>query len=398
MKRFITISLLLVALVGCKKKDDTEDKSITDPLSNFKQIDLSTSDMLLYRKIKDADLELFSITTAGEVIKQFLPVGEDSLIPDHSIESVISLSTEYFHIVLENKSYDDSTFLINKQTGAVYPFTTTIGYNSSIETDNLNNIYYLNDESQLVRVNLSNPQTANEQIISFPEDHVSYFAVSHEGNVVYDGDYDSEDILRGISINGEMKSLPHTGSWTRPFLGTDGIIHYLNELPDNTDDHLFDVSFAPIDTKYNTITNDFPTSFNSMHIIKGKQMYLFNTYYGLFHLDKNNILVSSIQYIDLEFDKLVNIEVNDDFYYIAYQTKTEKFVLAKVEPVSGTFEKLIDGRYEISNFAVKADNTVYFKALDTQEFTSVIGKISPSKEITILAKDFSGDVTFIPLQ
>jgi len=99
-----------------------------------------------------------------------------------------------------------------------------------------------------------------------------------------------------------------------------------------------------------------------------------------------------------EMEEFVTMKANSKCYYAVYKKTNGATVLCKIDPATAEVSNIIENRYEVISIGVTEDNTVYFKALDLQTFTSIIAKVDDSKSITVIDNDFAEETEFIVLE
>jgi len=391
MKNTLIITLAILAMIACNKDEDTTDAV----LENTESADLSDAKLLIAHYDKSEYNTIIHQITKDDRIEElaFTPERKDFYYTQVDVSNPLRLSKQY--IALEIGSFQ---YLLDIYTGKLNKVSLEISQYSSFYSDNNGYVYYQNTQHQVVKCNLSASTKPTEEIYSFKEDCIVDFVIDEQGNMVYYANYDDEPVLRAVSaVGNEKKNLPNNSRDMDPYLSVDGKITYTN-LFRGYGEYMVKVGFNPISADTIFVGEHFP-AYKSAHIRMEKAGYNIMYYrHSFFHIDSQNHVTELNDDNVWEMEEFVTMKANSKCYYAVYKKTNGATVLCKIDPATAEVSNIIENRYEVISIGVTEDNTVYFKALDLQTFTSIIAKVDDSKSITVIDNDFAEETEFIVLE
>lgn len=419
MKRIIALLFIVSIFItySCHKDsseildqgvDITTQKDTTTP-AIIERLNLTEAKilMLVDDKISNQEVtKLYMINRNDKV--QLVDIETDTdtnFYLNNEIENVFDIDNRF--LALKTYFGTNKNYIIEKNTGNAYPIDEIASINLSIfhqhgnfssemiTSDENGFIYFLDENSnQIVRLDISDLNNITSQIASFEEDRVSQFTVDKNGNVVYEARYNGDNVLRAISFDkSEVNQLPGSAniSWNYRFRGTDGYIYYEY-------DRISKITFNPFTVSQ--YANDDINSGCGYELLRVKNKSTNIAIGGctsIAQYSNSDASVINIDYQNWNISEIIMSKSNDDYYFITYKNTNGNIILNKVDPLDHIPENLIENRYEINDFDVRNDNTVYFKALDTERLKSFIGKLNTEGEVEILSDDFKNDVVFLAI-
>jgi|GEM_PF-1857483 len=390
--KYIFSSIFLFALFcGCKKNDCLFEQ---DVIKNIESIDLSLTKLIISAENDIYQKNIFQIT-AGDQIKpfNFSPTRNDFDYSQFDVHTPYKLTSKYLQFMIE-----DSVFIADLESGALTRNSLDVDDFSNISFTSANTVYYENEDYQIVRCDLSSPSHPKETVISYKDDHVYNYTTDNDGNVVYMGNFDGNNIIRAICADGNAKkNLPYNSTYMDPFSGADGNIYYTSDIDGQSETALIKVSFSPFTIDTLQKSNNYPSSRDGFALIKNTGHCMIYHWFKFYMFDKDANMTFLNDRYNWDIDNFVTMESNGNFCYIVCRKNSGETVLLKFDPTELAFTELINERYDITTIATMKDNSVYFKALDVWEFTSVIGKVNDDKTVTIIDNNFPAKVEFIKL-
>lgn len=404
MKQIVALAMIASLLfTGCRKEEEdseTEYQISKRLAEGLKTLNFDDTEMLLVELDAEEDT-LMQIGYDGVIskLKAENATGED-FYEYNFLSETHDINEDYFIMRIEQTS-GELNRIVEKRSGKLIPsiiipdffygFNDDINYKIYPVIDG--KFYCKNENYQLAYQTLTdNPE---QRIVSYKEDKVYDFAVDKLGNVVYSGKLGNNYVVRCSSADGSTINAYSSSNYSvMPFYCADGTIHY--DLGNSSDNKFGKISFAPMRMDSIDVSTDYPQSID--HVLNFADNTIVFDSYGITHLDRNGNVTHTLSDKDMDMSEIIDLNRTKTHYYIAYEDNQNKVRLCKIDPATAAIEVLVEGKYEVNSFGVTEAGTVYFKALDTERYVSVIAKIDASRQITILKDDYAGNVKFIPVK
>lgn len=346
--------------------------------------------------------KLMKITESGIVAEiqmldsshKTLDVSDDATMTPISIDVI---NDDCFVVCFGPTSMDiNHAYLCKKSDGSVYKLTYVPGYywgdfknSKRFKVDNVNNFYYIAyDDAHkriIVKINLSNMTST---IVSPSVDDCSEcFEVDNAGIIAYSGDLASDmmtSVKRIRTTSGMLSNCP--GVFCRL---ADGNIYC------SIENKLKKITVAADDTvSYDLYGDDVGGWY-----MTGYKLDLA----GYTYVITNNSIVElynplstprTVSLAGLTISAVTDCVSTDNYYFIAGRDSSANNFLARVEPGTDDYIKLISNGYDIYSMCVDETDGVTFNALRMSDGKNIIGKIPISGgSITILDEESDVKVT-----
>jgi hypothetical protein len=406
MKKFIGILLLVCVLfVACNNNTEPDnDDTIIQP--KLAIIDIADAINLFIAP----GSKLFKITD-DENIQQVSYFDENgkTMTPIQKPSSVYNVNDDYVIIVFGN----NNGYLTRKSDGAVFTLPSDCipakklqeGNNfknaQKIQTDNYGNIYYQAGNSSglpgIVKLNIANPKNIVKTNCLPSGEGTTAFAVSPEGHIIYQSSVPS--VYRIKKSNGDFYNIENVLSGHQFYIGLDGKIKVIK---------LQTIDIYSIDPEFNVSVNTIrPDGTIPDETYNPSVVFINNDSYLLYFNNKIFVVTSFSGTGVYEFESDTSDEINFGIYTkIAkksnsciyangndYWTNEPLFIkidLTKIDSLTLKYEYqcLFTNLFDIYDFTVSDDDVIYFVAKRTSDEEKVIGRVSPTEEVSILSTEF----------
>lgn len=331
--------------------------------------------------------------------------------------SIIKL-TQNFVIVC----FSEDNYLVDTSTGYSYKYTETLPYihssiaeyyGDSIQTDSDNNIYFVTEtDSKLYKLDITNPNEVSLTLMSPKNETVSRetWGVDKNGNIAYEGrDASGNGVLRFKNANGGFVNLPGNTnhSSTMFWQGLDGLLYYFNGS--NQETFVKKINNNPYsvenyeenyDGDYSDARNMGQCGFKALLKAKNKNRTIlladgsaYPEFYEVYNLDTNKLKKINVNTIGLSQFKFGI--ASDDYYYFVGKNTNNQPTLVKVDPVSYSFDPLLnDGLYDVYNLSL-SDDSIIFNALRMSDGAIILGKINANKTIDVIEENLEEEITVL---
>lgn len=409
-RTFIVITLLCITLIGCSSSG-SDGSAVTPPASStLNSINIANAQSVYIAPTGSVDMPtgilteqntLFKITDAG-VVQEVTYISQ---IDGETFESTGTYTPS--NIVALNDNYllaefsIDGVFLIDAQTGKVWsmdiPFPMT-DYSDDyrghfFEMDSSGNLYFRSG-AEVIKADLSNPETPVFIIASIPNESVRMWCVSDRGNIAYEGsDAGGNGVLRYLSENEGIKNLPGSSNYSHTvcWKDFDGNLTYSNgsiPVPASYDSNVVSIN----DPSYSVTA--FGTGYlengcgqnNLRRIDSLRLVYSVEPCRGIFKFDYNLNSHKLITMVDLSLQEIKFAEVIGNDYTFSAVSTSGGSLLGKINNTSEQLEIIMDGQYDVFMFYGSAGEIV-FHGLDLNTVEYVFGKIDNLGNVVILDRN-----------
>jgi hypothetical protein len=275
---------------------------------------------------------------------------------------------------------------------------------SLIQIDAGGNIYYLDYEGSIIKLDISNP----ENITSVPyaasnRDRVGAFKITPDGHVIYKYISTTVSTTYGTRIrsnSGAIKNLPES-TWLF-WIGLDGKIYYYD----------YDWTVGGYIKRVEIDNGEFiTTNFADTEEDENEEMgyplghYMSSSMPSNYELNMpDKIILVSTEGRIVEVDNperkpvglvdgntytaLLGVGASDRYCYLAASNKSNDPSIYKIDPITNTALALLAvGTYEVYSLSVGKDDYVYFHAMKMANGADVIGEIDSNGIVTIVSEN-----------
>ena len=427
--KLIIACWLLTVLIGCKKDDDTDLK--TDETNNQAQtfdasiLDISDANTLtvLENSSNGDSSNLYKFTSSNTFEKVEFVNQDGSKINDSQILHRVNVSN--VHIVNEDfillfgsfkvrgtngNEVNYKSLLVNKSSDQIFDFQEFNLSNNiklgdeTFQKDGNGNIYYLNGSKEVIKLDISNPNSLVKSKVLSTGQTADYFEVDDLGNCIYKYGESSgvtnsngTDDLRIRNPKGHIFELKMSLRDNQEFwIGNNGKIYFISYDWDNgyqplihtanfiNDSLVIDTVWRPNnEDEKNAVGNFFRTRSQGSYLIRKINSVLFvNTYYGWvkhfeFNESTNSVSVFNLPNVNDDDAIIINSE---SYYYIATGSD-----LYKVSLNDNSHSKILNtGEYEIYSMEVNNLDQLRISALRLLDGKKVFIEIDQTGNLTTI--------------
>ena len=420
---------LLTVLIGCKKDDDTDLK--TDETNNQAQtfdasiLDISDANTLtvLENASNGDNSNLYKFTSSNNFEKVEFVNQDGSKINDSQILHRVNVSN--LHIVNEDfillfgsfkvrgtngNEVNYNSLLVNKSSGQIFDFQEFNLSNNiklgdeTFQKDGNGHIYYLNGNKEVIKLDISNPNSPVKSKVLSTGQTADYFEIDDLGNCIYKYGESSgvtnsngTDDLRIRKPTGQIFELKVPLRDNKEFwIGNNGKIYFISYDWNNgyqplihtanfiNDSLVIDTVWGPNnEEEKNAVGNFFRTGSQGSYLLRKTNSVLFvNTYHGWvkhfeFNESNNSVNVFNLPNVDDDDAIIIN---SDSYYYIATGTD-----LYKVSLSDNSHTKILNsGEYEIYSMEVNNLDQLRISALRFLDGKKVFIEIDQSGNLTTI--------------
>jgi hypothetical protein len=307
----------------------------------------------------------------------------------------------------------DSTYLVRISDGAMYDadaslYIPTSGFanNETIKTNSGDDIYFIsqsttqpsNPTRDLIKINLSDPNSLTRTTINPDTDGVDLFEFDGNGNVIYyaysSNDISSAKFSRIVKSSGGLQNIGNTGNF---WSGLDGTLY--SQSDDGKDEFIVKHSltgstYSPSEVPYGSaFCNIIPNSANFI-IYTSKSILV--TEIGTSNICEVYNSTMTPRKFSSNMNKVSSVAESSKYYYLAGNDVTDNPVLRRFDPSDDSYVNVLDtGMYDVYKFDVSSDDAITFNALRMNDATKVIGTISALGVVTLLDTQANAEVSVL---
>jgi hypothetical protein len=372
-------------------------------ISNATSLLIVPSSSLNGRAVQGENNKMFKITAEGYIQEISYSYEDEDGNQLTSTEifvpaSIYNMNEDYIMLCFSKEAY-----LLRKTDGAVFkandipidmPQEANFKNAQVFQVDGSGNIYYQSGDyssgsSQVVKINVTHPNNITRMDYLPNPDTANRFFVSPEGHIIYQTGGSQRRIRKA---NGGLYSMPVTQEGF--FIGLDGKIKNLTAQT---------ITIVDIDSEYNVATNTIlvdGTPFNGTYGSESFSLYSIsaNQTYILRFPDK--ILIAGTgggRIYEIEGDNpreiilfqiiIEKVYQSASFYYVVGENWSGQPVLQKISPYTDEVTDLVPvNTFSIYKMVVSDDDELTFNALRMSDGSKVLGNISASGNVTIIAR------------
>jgi hypothetical protein len=385
----IALSLFFAAYSCSKQEESTTYAVITSKL------DIEDAKAVFIAAKGDGRTALYKVTDKANIEIIPLSEGKNNVFSEvNKISYVIGLDNGYFLMVCKT-NYD--SYLVRQADGQLFHLPKPIHsvfqanqnydfYQSSGIAASGSGIYYIS-HSELVRVDISNPQDIKHETISAEGDKIKLFAVDKYGNVAYLGeDVGQQTIARYKNADGSFNPLPDapllhlTGLWVDP--QGESIFFYNSDMSQN----LVQITGNPFKIEdYGDRGMHFYCGLYTILKAKSKnRMLAIGGCTNLLDIYNPNRRVADIPYTDMDLYLAKYSVSSDNYYYLSGTSLDYRTVLQKRDPETMHNQMLINGQHDVYIMAVNNADEIVFGATRSTDGKLVVGAIDQAGNISLL--------------
>ncbi len=428
LKIFILFFCFSVLFFSCKKDNNAQNNNNNNnnntQVNPPRLLDIKNSSTLFIAQSSsfktdgsDPENRLFKVTADGLVVEVTVKdeMGSD-ITRTVQPKNICNLNDDFFTATYQfNGNGNTQTYLVRKSDGAVFSgekifsryFSSSDRSDLIVQEDGAGNIYYNYQTSgggnsivELIKLNVSNPQSLTTERYSASGDDISLFVVDKNANILYAGkDANQKAITRYRNNSSGFTNLNASSSMF---------------FTDATKENMYTIrtSFSGVEKntiyKLNTQTSAFelsPDTSGILHIkksctVKGQNKVLlygvdwnFNNDY-IFEFTGSNpiatakIPTSSLGLLGYPSGNILPVEsiiASYMNYYILGNDNSFNKVLIKVDGATHSYTKLVlSSDYDIQQLVIGKNDELMFYGIRMSDGNKVLARINISGNIEVL--------------
>ncbi|MFC1671032.1 hypothetical protein ACFL20_11630, partial [Spirochaetota bacterium] len=316
-----------------------------------------------------------------------------------NVTSLFNVDSTYVIIVLNWWE----GYLVRKTDGAVFSLRNAgapseYPSNNKIYTDSSGNIYYLRFpleyqqglESEVVKLNVQDPENIKAQTYSPPTDNVKGFIIDDAGNMLYNGylAYNYDNIRRLKMTNNSIYNSEEltSGGWK----GLDGNIYYAKDGY---------IKKMTIDSNFNVTISNYGGYFNYLGGTKVEvqgRILLISYDARIFEVDnptQTPRIVTPDETIDIKYIQAIG--ASDNYYYIYGENSSNQKKYYRINPLDDNATEIILpnlDQFDIFKEVISSDGSIVFHALRFSDSKKVIGKIDTVGNLSIIDESSNPEI------
>jgi hypothetical protein len=271
---------------------------------------------------------------------------------------------------------------------------------STIQTDANGNIYYLDYNGSLIKLDISNPE--NITSVSYAasnRDRVGAFQITPDGHVVYR----YGGVNNGMRIRSNSGAIKNIPVWdTLYWIGLDGKIYYhdadygrgnacIKRVEIDNEEFII-TNFADTDDERDEtgweLRNYFMVPWMTYKLNMPDRIILVSTAGQIVEVDNPEHKPVALANEINGYTSISGAGASDGYYYLAASNTSGEPSIYKIDPITNTALALLPvGTYEVYSLSVGKDDYVYFHAMKMANGADVIGEIDSNGIVTIVSEN-----------